>query len=66
MNGDEFVGWIMGTLLGAFLAVSILLAGLQLKGDAYWHAEIIKHGAGRYNQTTGAFEWLAPETGKDK
>jgi hypothetical protein len=46
------------------------LAGLGIgflaaaKTTDEWHKEIIKHGAGQYNPTTGVFEWKEWKEGK--
>lgn len=57
MRNDGVDGFFVGLLTGITLVV---LAGLLfgVHSEQMWHREAIEHGAGRYNPTTGEFEWV--------
>jgi len=48
-----FYGVCLSILIGSLVCTTINLK---------WESEAIRHQAARYNETSGCFEWINPET----
>lgn len=64
MIKQDMQNFLLGMACGAGVLFLILRAVWDVMPAYHWHRQIIEHGAGQYNKTTGAFEWITVDSGR--
>ena len=57
MSDAQKESFLWGALISVFVSAIVFL-WIVARCNFAWQRDAIKHGAARYNATTGTFEWI--------